>query len=121
MAERLEAIVSRYSKEHYEDVAKVLKENRAWARQMDSTHGRAVMASTIGQFAELFAADNPPVCQVGGHDGPCTPACLIGGFNREQFLTACGLATEPAIPDSIGEDDPACGHSPHEPVIGCCE
>ncbi|KKK47110.1 hypothetical protein LCGC14_3158520, partial [marine sediment metagenome] len=61
--------MSRYTKEHYEDVAKVLKENRAWAIRMDSTYGRAVMASTIGQFADLFAADNPEVCRYCG-DSP---------------------------------------------------
>ena len=115
MAERLEAIVSRYSKQHYEDVAKVLKENRAWARQMDSTHGRAVMASTIGQFADLFAADNPPSthCWHCGSNRNVVTDCThvehnYGGFDREQFLAACGLepmqqASSSTVPKQILE------------------
>ncbi|KKL72423.1 hypothetical protein LCGC14_2085040 [marine sediment metagenome] len=94
--------MSRYTKEHYEDVAKALKENRAWAIQMDSAHARGVMASTIGTFADLFAADAPEWCGrceswKSGYASPEGYCCLgrphawKSKFNREQFLAACGL------------------------------
>lgn len=69
--------MSRYTRQHYEDIARWLKESRAWALQLDSSHARAVMASTIGTFADEFAADNPL-------------------FDRDRFLAACGLEREPA-------------------------
>ena len=92
--------MSRYTKEHYEDVAKALKENRAWAIQMDSAHARGVMASTIGTFADLFAADRPPSshCWTCGSSKEAGFTCTrpdgehrFGGFDREHFLAACGL------------------------------
>lgn len=97
--------MSRFTKEHYEDVALVLKENRAWAIQMDRPHARAVMASTIGQFADLFAADNPRKCRGCGLVEDINNALHQGydwggGFNRVKFLTACGL--QPSEPPHLG-------------------
>ena len=129
---------NRYSKQHYEDIAKALKENRTWAIQMDSSHARGVMASTIGTFADLFAADNPPTCIACGHrqsePGPtCFPSTERtghkheGGFDRERFLAACGLEPEPRVPrpglDADGNvpkppECPNCGQTTH--TIGEC-
>ena len=87
--------MSRYSKEHYEDVARILSKD---ARTVE-----IVTEDIARDFADLFAADNPPTCRWGSrhHVGPCD---LGGGFNREKFLTACGL--EPA-------DCPIC-HGPSD-------
>jgi len=103
-------MTTRYQERHYEDVAKALKENRAWAIELDSSHARGVMAATIGTFADLFAADNPPTCLHCGQEAiELSDTCPAGegfgaphahtqGFDRERFLTACGL--EPARPYS---------------------
>lgn len=104
-------MASRYGKDHYEDVAKVLKENRAWAIKMDSSHARGAMAATIGTFADLFAADNPPTCHITIHrlllDWPCSSLCTEG-FDRDKFLAACGLDLEPdpgEDPDRIRDEE----------------
>ena len=87
--------MSRYTKEHYEDVAGLLratKEKFGRAR----VESKDIIGTLAYSFAILFAADNPPVYDC--------PECagsedrLVGGFDREQFLTACGL--EPARPYS---------------------
>ena len=97
MSPKVVALISsgRYKQEHYEDVAKALKENRDWALQLDNIHARTVMAAIIGTFADLFAVDNPP----------SEKDCLCHecrGFNREKFLAACGLKSE-AWPNADGE------------------
>ena len=82
-------MASKYQKRHYEDVAELIQR----------TNGCSIRY-TAEQFADLFAADNPPKCiYAGKHDGPCdtacrTGGCLVGGFDefgRERFLKACGL------------------------------
>ncbi|KKK89734.1 hypothetical protein LCGC14_2730160, partial [marine sediment metagenome] len=56
----------------------------------------------VDSFADLFAADNPPACQVCGYTGTTgtgSPFCcqsmqghnFKGGFDGKQFLEACGL------------------------------
>jgi len=78
--------VSRYTKQHYGDVARLLKDY-------------ALPVSLINRFADLFAADNTKRCSFhGDHDTGYSEDCKITGFDREQFLTACGL--EPARPHS---------------------
>lgn len=91
--------MSTYTKQHYEDVARLIKES--WPIEDDSREAEEVILfSLTNRFADLFAADNPPICRVAwrtaGHDGPCTSTCLIegSGFNRARFLTACGLEPE---------------------------
>ena len=102
--------MSRYTEQHYEDVAKALKENRDWALRLDNVHARGVMASTIGTFADLFAADNPKRCTFHGeHDTGYSEDCKITGFNREQFLAACGLeSTQPDPRCEVGSHDGPC-------------
>ena len=90
--------MSRYTKQHYEDVARILFEHSGYTTAMvvtdDITHA----------FADLFAADNPPNsrCWNCGDDKGTTSICTrpneghnYGGFDRDQFLKACGL--EPAV------------------------
>ena len=80
--------MSRYSKEHYEDVAKLLKKAPA---------ATDMKAWFIQKFADLFAADNPAACDVCGQPNDEMLVGLHtfkGGFNREPFLAACGLEPE---------------------------
>jgi len=61
---------------------------------------------TASQFADLFAADNPPYCIHCGAPAITDEVCASaggrlydehlfeGGFNLEQFLAACGLESE---------------------------
>ena len=73
----------RYTEEHYEDVARLL-----------DTYCGVTVRLIAQDFADLFAADNPRVCEVGSNHGPddiCGPACLRGGFNHAAFLRACGI------------------------------
>ncbi len=67
-------MTTRYQSEHYEDVARIL-------------YVYGVDKRIVDTFADLFAADNPPACI----EGQCPSH---GGFNRERFLTACGLESE---------------------------
>ncbi len=77
-------MTTRYQKRHYEDVAQLLKDHTAFAEP-------AVQDVALA-FADLFAADNPLTCSIpDGHKGECN---VEGGFDREQFLAACGLESE---------------------------
>ena len=85
-------MTTRYQKRHYEDVAEIVL-NHIWHRPV------GYMSRDLAEdFADLFAADNPPFCSdCGDEKGTtiCTHSCgdhhaFIGGFDREQFLTACG-------------------------------
>ena len=98
--------MSRYTKQHYEDVARTLKEQATYYSGIVND-GQAIVAGvvlgrTIEDFADLFAADNPPACQVCGYTGTTgtgSPFCcqsmqghnFKGGFDGKQFLEACGL------------------------------
>ncbi|KKK89082.1 hypothetical protein LCGC14_2736700 [marine sediment metagenome] len=93
--------MSRYSKQHYDDVAHIFAQ-----------YPRGLHDGVVKDFADLFAADNPSsdYCGYCGTDGATSVACpgrslALGhslvqhkGFDREQFLSACGLATEPTCP-----------------------
>ena len=92
-------MTTRYQKRHYEDVARLLY----GAVQDASNKDRWVDMELVHEFADLFAADNPPVCRVCDDDegtgSICTCSCgghhhFEGGFNRKQFLEACGLESE---------------------------
>lgn len=105
--------MSRYTREHYEDVARLLHAAR---EKFSGTGGTGEALGAIRtlahDFANLFAADNPPTCS------KCGVLCATqqavnycaddafagrnhvwdGGFSRTDFLAACGL--EPARPYS---------------------
>ncbi len=91
-------MTTRYQKRHYEDVATILRnEFKDWSPQ----YQRPIPYIAIA-FANLFAADNPRRCFANEeHIGGCTDGCLTGtgpdneGFDREQFLAACGLEAQP--------------------------
>ena len=90
----------RYTEEQYGDVARVLSTAR---ERVNYTEGlvleqmprvREHLQFVAEDFAALFTADNPPVCEVGSNHGPddiCGPACLRGGFDCAEFLRDCGL------------------------------
>ena len=105
-------MTTRYQEKHYEDVARILK--TIWECHCNSPYDpnepecadcqtRNGMART---FADLFAADNPPYCIHCGAPAITDEVCASaggrlydehpfeGGFNREQFLAACGLESE---------------------------
>ena len=100
-------MTTRYQKEHYEDVADVLLNTNPVMRfdppySVRDSLQRATIVALIQGFADLFTADNPPVCGYCGRSdgGDCwespdhTHDSYVGGFNREQFLVACGLESE---------------------------
>lgn len=95
--------MSKYQRQHYDDVARVLSHARAHEPRFGTGEFTAIGQAII-DFADLFAADNPPYCQycrntptpasaatqcVQVHLGE--PHEYIGGFDRERFLKACGL------------------------------
>ena len=101
--------MSRYSKEHYEDVAEVLS---AYTRDGPSNteyYGARQAQQITEDFADLFAADNPPYCINCGAPAITDEVCVSaggrpydehlfeGGFNSGRFLTACGLTTETEV------------------------
>ena len=84
-------MTTRYQKSQTEDVARLLKKSPA---------ATDMKAWFIQKFADLFAADNPNKCcgeAVHDHFEYCDPSAPKGehhyqpGFNRAQFLAACGL------------------------------
>ena len=87
--------MSKYQEQHYEDVAAIIRSLVSVEEGPGVPYpiSQVSSLSLVVQFADLFAADNPPSCSVGSHDGPCTPACRIDGFDRERFLKACGLGS----------------------------
>jgi len=85
----------------YEDVARVIADVIHCYEFADSNG--ATPADIINGLADLFAADNPLVCRQCGDDEGSTARCLpdeptvehsYDGFDREQFLAACGLKKE---------------------------
>ena len=90
-------MTTRYQKRHYEDVARILLEF------VLLSHVGPMTRDLVNTFADLFAADNPPFCSDCGDEkgttSICTHSCgshhvFIRGFDREQFLAACGLESE---------------------------
>ncbi|KKN12979.1 hypothetical protein LCGC14_1011010 [marine sediment metagenome] len=98
--------MSIYMEQHYEDVAKILSKD---ARTVE-----IVTEDIARDFADLFAADDPltclhcgqeaielgDTCPVGGGIG--APHAHTQGFNREQFLEACGLDPKQEKPRNLG-------------------
>ncbi len=94
--------MTRYQKSQIEDVARVLRAERdAGLNALGKNQGSDAIACAMIDFANLFAADNPPKCvahRPGAlfRNGPCITNCLFqGGFNRTAFLADCGLVVEP--------------------------
>ena len=100
-------MTTRYQKRHYEDVAHILL---AWEV------GAHLSRGLVHAFADLFAADNPRRCVCCQAPDGAIPPCIAtegrgvsftvdrehdftGGFNRDQFLTACGLESADTCPD----------------------
>lgn len=113
--------MSRYTREHYEDVARILSRERV-AQEPANRHGP--IYNLIYDFTDLFAADNPQACSVcrvpkvdaiRHHDGSHH---FVGGFDREQFLAACGLQEEVGYVVEPPEPCPTCGQVGH--TIGEC-
>ena len=103
--------MSIYTNQHYEDIAEVLLNTNPVMRldppytDRDSLQ-RATIVAIIQRFANLFAADNPAYCTHCSCDGTIECVCITaggrtydehnfeGGFDRKQFLVACGLEPE---------------------------
>ena len=76
-------MTTRYQKSQIEDVARILS---GWTDPQYQFMFRCLAK----EFAGLFAADNPPRCYIeGNHE--CDDGCMVAGFDRKQFLAACGL------------------------------
>ncbi len=96
--------MSKYSKQHYEEIAKILAEERNFHEGLIAKN---TVKNLIYTFANLFVADNPPSsrCSHCGDNKGETSYCIrvpngdhhstgehnFGGFDREKFLKACGL------------------------------
>lgn len=94
--------MSRNTKEHYEDVARLLRRKGIdGIGEREPTRHRIIYA-----FADLFAADNPACAFL-----DCT---MHQGFDREQFLAACGLEPKTttcplcSCPSEDGDVHPSC-------------
>ncbi|KKM73055.1 hypothetical protein LCGC14_1414440 [marine sediment metagenome] len=95
--------MSRYAKQHYKDVARILAEEKHFQETSGRPEGRIAAGAVINlkhTFADLFAADSPPSsrCWTCGNSEEAGSICTrrdgehrFGGFDREQFLTACEL------------------------------
>ena len=91
--------MSKYTKEHYEDVAEIMARHRHPGEGNREAEG--CWEATCADFADLFAADNPQRCiicdQRKDTGSPCddlSEHSFEGGFDRELFLAACGLTTK---------------------------
>ncbi|KKN75221.1 hypothetical protein LCGC14_0382200 [marine sediment metagenome] len=97
-------MTTRYQTKHYEDVARLLQYHLAATDgPTDALLGaHSVVQLLIADFADLFAADNPPHCTHCSRPGTTGDLTILltkagekhnreGGFDREQFLEACGL------------------------------
>ena len=84
-------MTTRYQKKHYEDVAAILCIGAAADVKLAVSD---VTGTLIRQFADLFAADNPGACSCPPGEEHPSKCNMRGGFDRERFLTACGLESE---------------------------
>ncbi len=87
-------MTTRYQKEHYEDVAGLLRAAQEMFGEENEVIG--ILAHSV---SILFAADNPRKCRGCGLVENINNALHQGydwggGFDREQFLAACGLESE---------------------------
>lgn len=94
--------MSKYAKEHIEDVAKLLRDRVTLSHVFGDGSAWAEINTIAHHFVSLFAADNLPTCidcgasraEPGPHGDECAGHLFEGGFDRDQFLTACGLERE---------------------------
>jgi len=101
-------MTTRYQKSQIEDVAKLLAAEYEAAQTWNEAAAHAIKRAALN-FADLFAADNPPRCVNCGEPATTTGggSChyvpqlgehnFEGGFDRERFLAACGLTTETEV------------------------
>ena len=100
-------MTTRYRDEHYTDVARLLHQH-GWPLPTREVAAADCWHTLCADFADLFAADNPnpdaclfcgeprgpdPMCC--SRDTPDTGHSYDGGFNRADFLSACGLESTP--------------------------
>ena len=88
--------MSRYSKEHYEDVARLLNGVIIHAEREERFVDVLLVELLVEEFADLFAADSPPACRTHGIIGSERKDDCPNdrGFDRERFLAACELRDE---------------------------
>ncbi len=96
-------MTTRYQKRHYEDVARIIVGHNGGLLDTYSPANHKCLAD---DFADLFAADNPKCCIHCGYVKGTTEICDSAngqlrdehtfeyGFDRDQFLVACGLKPE---------------------------
>ncbi len=89
-----------YQNEHYEDVARIVSWHTTAAKVDGDKKRMAELGYLCLHFADLFAADRPPSsrCWTCGNSEEAGSTCTrldgkhrFGGFDREQFLAACGV------------------------------
>ena len=101
-------MTTRYQESQIEDVAGII------AAELDDHPERPNRTPTLRavarQFADLFAANTPPIMRLCWCSPECTDVRQVSGFNRTDFLAACGLESEVASPCSV------CGWNP----CRCC-
>ena len=97
-------MTTRYRQEHYDDVATIVQCHCVRSCLCERC---CLVRGMASMFADLFAADNPRICNIcrapKGETALCFGSVLgrasnppgehnfQGGFDREQFLAACGL------------------------------
>jgi hypothetical protein len=97
-------MTTRYTQEHYEDVARIIASHVRPALNPSTPAPYIQPRCLVDDFADLFAADNPPVMGRCCDPVPpnefvaaeCTNYIVVSGFNRDRFLSACGLDYEGA-------------------------
>ena len=97
-------MTTRYQKSQIEDVARLIKDS--WPEAVPEDVNEVILFSLANKFADLFAADNPKCCIHCGYVKGATDICDSAdgrlrdehtfeyGFDRDKFLTACGLKKE---------------------------
>ena len=91
-----------YQERHYKDVARILYGWTGTRTEVGHNPADCAECQSVAliceDFANLFAADNPPTCIVSILSAPIAherhDCVLEGGFARERFLAACGLESE---------------------------
>ena len=103
-------MTTRYQKSQVEDVARILSWHTTAARGDKDKKRMEEIGYLCSHFADLFAANNPRRCTAHiacpyHHSDGRDNDCHIYGFDRERFLTACGLEAERIHDGRCGEDD----------------
>ena len=99
-------MTTRYQEKHYEDVARLLSRRRTAVKYEHGSDIKFGVEDITHDFADLFAADNPPndYCGYCSIQPPFHVPCTekeehaiyhYQGFNRKQFLEACAIEITP--------------------------